>query len=197
MEADPQTRRQMGVWAATAVVTGEAISLGIFLTPAAMARSLGSPALLAAVWCGMAVITLAGALCFTELGCPQSPRRRRISSISAEASAGTSPFFTAGWPPSSCIPAWLLRSLSARCPIIQALLPVSASVAKALPALILLTLGALNYFGTRFSSGVMTALNWLKVPVLAALVGWALRLRSRHHGQCRPVHRAAPRLRSR
>ncbi len=40
----------MGVWAATAVVTGEAISLGIFLTPAGMARSLGSPALLAAVW---------------------------------------------------------------------------------------------------------------------------------------------------
>ena len=67
MEADPQTRRQMGVWAATAVVTGEAISLGIFLTPAGMARSLGSPALLAAVWCGMALITLAGALCFTEL----------------------------------------------------------------------------------------------------------------------------------
>ena len=57
----------MGVWAATAVVTGEAISLGIFLTPAGMARSLGSPALLAAVWCGMAALTLAGALCFTEL----------------------------------------------------------------------------------------------------------------------------------
>src|SRR3954451_20608654 len=60
-------KRQMGVWAATAVVTGEAISLGIFLTPAAMAKSLGSPALLAAVWCGMALMTLAGALCFTEL----------------------------------------------------------------------------------------------------------------------------------
>src|SRR5579871_6780721 len=65
--SDPQSARQMGVWAATAVVTGEAISLGIFLTPAAMAKSLGSPALLAAVWCGMAFITLAGALCFTEL----------------------------------------------------------------------------------------------------------------------------------
>src|ERR1039458_958785 len=62
-----QSGRQMGVWAATAVVTGEAISLGIFLTPAGMARSLGSPALLAAVWCGMAFITLGGAVCFTEL----------------------------------------------------------------------------------------------------------------------------------
>src|ERR1035437_3340378 len=67
MQSERQPRRQLGVWAATAVVTGEAISLGIFLTPAGMARSLGSPALLGAVWCGMAVITLAGALCFTEL----------------------------------------------------------------------------------------------------------------------------------
>src|ERR1700756_6073331 len=67
MQALPPIRRQMGVWAATAVVTGEAISLGIFLTPAGMAKSLGSPALLAAVWCGMALMTLAGALCFTEL----------------------------------------------------------------------------------------------------------------------------------
>jgi APA family basic amino acid/polyamine antiporter len=65
MRSDPQSGRQMGVWAATAVVTGESISLGIFLTPAVMAKSLGSPALLAAVWCGMAVLTLAGALCFT------------------------------------------------------------------------------------------------------------------------------------
>jgi APA family basic amino acid/polyamine antiporter len=68
--------RQMGVLAATAVVTGEAISLGIFLTPASMAKSLGSPALLGAVWCGMAVLTLAGALCFTELAVrfPQAGR---------------------------------------------------------------------------------------------------------------------------
>src|ERR1035441_3102404 len=67
MRTERQTERQMGVLAATAVVTGEAISLGIFLTPAAMAKSLGSPALLGAVWCGMAVMTMAGALCFTEL----------------------------------------------------------------------------------------------------------------------------------
>jgi len=53
------------------------------------------------------------------------------------------------------------------------LVPVPPPLASALPALILLTLGALNYFGTRLSSGVMTILNWLKVPVLASLVGWA------------------------
>ena len=40
---------------------------GVFLTPAAMAKSLGAPLLLAAVWCGMGLITLCGALCYSEL----------------------------------------------------------------------------------------------------------------------------------
>ncbi len=71
--------------------------------------------------------------------------------------------------------------------------PVPAAIAKALPALILLTLGALNYFGTRLSSGVMTALNWLKVPVLAALVGWALSFRTRDNANIVPLTlRAVP-----
>ena len=42
MVTERQPGRQMGVWAATAVVTGEAISLGIFLTRTGMVRSLGS-----------------------------------------------------------------------------------------------------------------------------------------------------------
>src|SRR5277367_6378607 len=66
-EQHPDQRRQMGLAATIAVVTGESIALGIFLTPAAMARSLGSPALLAAVWCGMGLITLCGALCYSQL----------------------------------------------------------------------------------------------------------------------------------
>src|ERR1700729_4497344 len=62
-----EQHRQLGLAATIAVVTGESIALGIFLTPAAMAKSLGSPLLLAAVWCGMGLITLCGALCYSEL----------------------------------------------------------------------------------------------------------------------------------
>ena len=58
-------------------------------------------------------------------------------------------------------------------PYIQALVSIPSSPAAALPAVILLSLGALNYFGTRLSRSFMTTLNWLKVPVLAALVAWA------------------------
>lgn len=173
MEALPQTKRQMGVWAATAVVTGEAISLGIFLTPAGMARSLGSPALLAAVWCGMALLTLAGALCFTELAIRNPHDGGEY--LYLRRGFGARVAFLYGWMAAIVMYPGVAAALSVGIvPYLQALLPVSASVARALPALILITLGALNYFGAGFNSGVMTVLNWLKVPVLAALVGWAL-----------------------
>jgi APA family basic amino acid/polyamine antiporter len=173
MEALPQTKRQMGVWAATAVVTGEAISLGIFLTPAAMARSLGSPALLAAVWCAMALLTLAGALCFTELAIRNPHDGGEY--LYLRRGFGARVAFLYGWMAAIVMYPGVAAALSVgTVPYLQALLPVSAPIARALPALILITLGALNYFGAGFSSSMMTALNWLKVPVLATLVGWAL-----------------------
>src|SRR5258708_12785005 len=50
-----------------AVVIGESIALGIFLTPATMAKSLGSPLLLCLAWLGMAFMAMCGALCYSEL----------------------------------------------------------------------------------------------------------------------------------
>ncbi|HEV2275989.1 MAG TPA: amino acid permease, partial [Acidobacteriaceae bacterium] len=175
MEALPQnqTRRQMGLWAATAVVTGEAISLGIFLTPAAMARSLGSPALLAAVWCGMALLTLSGALCFTELAIRNPYDGGEY--VYLRRGFGRRIAFLYGWMAAMVMYPGVSAALAVGAvPYIQALLPIPAKLTSTLPALILLALGAVNYLGTRLSSGLMTILNWLKVPVLAALIVWAL-----------------------
>ncbi len=173
METERQTGRQMGVWAATAVVTGEAISLGIFLTPAGMAKSLGSPALLAAVWCGMAVVTLAGALCFTELAVRNPHDGGEY--VYLRRGFGRRVAFLYGWMAAVVMYPGVAAALSVgTVPYLQVLVPMPARLAAAMPALILLALGALNYAGTRLSSGVMTTLNWLKIPVLASLVGWAL-----------------------
>ena len=163
----------MGVWAATAVVTGEAISLGIFVTPAGMARSLGSPALVAAVWCGMAVVTLAGALCFTELAVRNPHDGGEY--VYLRRGFGRRVGFLYGWMAAVVMYPGVAAALCVGAvPYVQALVPLPQTLAIALPALILLALGALNYLGTRLSSGVMTILNWLKVSVLVALVGWAL-----------------------
>jgi basic amino acid/polyamine antiporter, APA family len=173
MSSDRQAGRQMGVWAATAVVTGEAISLGIFLTPAEMAKSLGSPALLGAVWCGMAVVTLAGALCFTELAVRNPYDGGEY--LYLRRGFGRRVAFLYGWMAAMVMYPGVAAALCVGLvPYAQAVFPLPARVASALPALVLLALGAMNYFGTRLSSGTMTAFNWLKVAVLAALVGWAV-----------------------
>jgi basic amino acid/polyamine antiporter, APA family len=163
----------MGVWSATAVVTGEAISLGIFLTPAGMARSLGSLALLGAVWCGMAFVTLAGALCFTELAVrfPQGGGEY----VYLRHGFGRRVAFLYGWMAAVVMYPGVAAALCVGLvPYVQSLVAIPGWLAVSLPALILIALGAINYAGTRLSSGVMSALNWIKVPVLVGLVGWAL-----------------------
>jgi len=172
MQAIPP-QRQMGVWAATAVVTGESISLGIFLTPAAMAKSLGSPALLGGVWCGMAVMTLAGALCFTELAVrnPQDGGEY----LYLRRGFGRHVAFLYGWMAAIVMYPGVAAALCVgSVPYLQTLFPVPSAMAPSLSALMLLAVGAVNYFGARFASSVMAAVNWLKVPVLLGLVAWAL-----------------------
>jgi len=60
--------RRLGVWAAVAMIVAEVMGVGIFLTPAAMVRTLGSPALVLGVWAAMGLLSVAGALCYAELG---------------------------------------------------------------------------------------------------------------------------------
>src|ERR1700704_1043664 len=60
-------KRQIGLRTATALIVGEVIAVGIFLTPAGMAKSLGSPGLLLMVWLIMGAMALCGALCYGEL----------------------------------------------------------------------------------------------------------------------------------
>lgn len=59
--------RQLGVAAVTMLVIGEVIAIGIFLTPATMARSVGSPLWLLMVWLLMGGMALSGALCYGAL----------------------------------------------------------------------------------------------------------------------------------
>ncbi len=138
-----------------------------------MAKSLGSPVLLGAVWCGMAVMTLAGALCFTELAIRNPHDGGEY--LYLRRGFGRHIAFLYGWMAAVVMYPGVAAALCVgTVPYLLTLFPIPAGLVPMLPALILLALGALNYFGTRLSSGVMTTLNWLKVPVLVGLVGWAL-----------------------
>jgi APA family basic amino acid/polyamine antiporter len=60
-------RRELGLASTTSAVIGGIIAVGIFLTPAGMAKALGSPMWLLLVWLVIGAMTVSGALCFGEL----------------------------------------------------------------------------------------------------------------------------------
>lgn len=64
----PHLRRVLGPTAATAIVAGTIIGTGIFLKPAAMAQGAGSEGLVLVAWIVAALLSLAGALTYAELG---------------------------------------------------------------------------------------------------------------------------------
>jgi APA family basic amino acid/polyamine antiporter len=61
-------RRRFGVWPALAMIVTEVIGVGIFLTPTEMARTLGSTGWVLGVWALVGLLSVAGALCYAELG---------------------------------------------------------------------------------------------------------------------------------
>lgn len=165
-------RRQMGLAAAISVVTGESIALGIFLTPAAMARSLGSPMLLAAVWCGMGLITMCGALCYSELAV-QYPLTGGEYVYLREGYGGRTAFLY-GWMSAAVMDPGLAAALAVgAAPYVMALFGFSRSVQLWIAPAILLGLALLNYTGARLSRHVMATTNLLKIAVLVCLVAWA------------------------
>src|SRR5580698_407698 len=151
MESQIEPRRQMGLASAVAIVTGESIALGIFLTPAAMAKSLGSPLLLAAVWCGMALIAICGALCYSELAV-RFPHAGGEYVYLREGYGGRVAFLY-GWMSAAVIDPGLAAALSVGAvPYVQSIVAVSPRAVTFLPAVILICLGIINYAGTSLSS---------------------------------------------
>jgi APA family basic amino acid/polyamine antiporter len=166
-----EPRRQMGLAATISVVMGESIALGIFLTPAAMARSLGSPLLLTAVWGGMGLITLCGALCYSELAV-RYPLTGGEYVYLREGYGGRVAFLY-GWMSAAVMDPGLAAVLAVGAtPYVMTLLGLAPTVHLWIPALILLGLAAVNYAGTVLSRRMMATANLIKIAVLVCLVAW-------------------------
>src|SRR5271168_4726553 len=133
---EKQARRQLGLPAAIAVVTGEAIALGIFLTPAAMAKSLGSPLLLGLVWLGVALMAMCGALSYSELAIrfPQSGGEY----VYLRAGYGENIAFLYGWSSTIVMYPGLVAALAVgSAPYVAQLLPGNFKGLAAVPALLI------------------------------------------------------------
>jgi APA family basic amino acid/polyamine antiporter len=164
--------RKMGLAATIAVVTGQSIALGIFLTPAAMARSLGSPVLLAAVWCGMGLMAMCGALCYSELAV-HFPVTGGEYVYLREGFGGRIAFLY-GWMSAAVMDPGLAAALAVGAtPYVLGLFGFSTHMQWLVPVVMLIALAVLNYVGTNLSRRLMATANLLKIAVLVCLVAWA------------------------
>ncbi len=168
-------RRQLGLASLTALVVGEVIGVGIFLTPAGMARTLGSPFWLLVVWLIVGAMALIGALCYGELAArlPEAGGgyvylRRAYGPVVA---------FLYGW---KCmlvmdpgITAVLAVGLAS---YVAYVVPLSAIGMKAVAIGTILVLAAANIIGVRFGSRLMQWLTALKLGALALIAILALGL---------------------
>ena len=166
-------RRELGLGSAAAAVAGECIAVGIFLTPAGMARSLGSPFWLLSVWIVVGAMTLLGALCYSELSA-RFPRAGGPYVYLYEA-FGPTVAFLFGWMSLAVldpgITAVLATGVSAYFAFIIHLSPLGI---KLLSVALIWTLCFINIRSARLSAGFLRWLTWLKFGVLFLIIVWAI-----------------------
>lgn len=161
--------RHLGLGTAVALVVGEVIGVGIFLTPADMARTLGSPFWILVVWLVMGFMALCGALCYGELAA-RSPEAGG-GYVYLRNAWGPATAFMYGW---KCLivldpglTAALAVGLASYVGSATGIAP-STEAAVAISAIVLLA--AVNIRGVRFGAGFLRAFTILKLALLGCLI---------------------------
>jgi len=179
VETSPEQtlRRQLGVPAVTALVVGEVIAIGIFLTPAGMARSLGSPFWLLIVWLLMGLMALSGALCYGELAA-RAPEAGGGYVYLREA-YGPGVAFVYGWKCLLVMDPGITAALAVGlASYVGYALGLAGASLKLIAIGAILVLATVNVIGLRLGSGLMQWLTALKVGALTAIAVLALALRA-------------------
>ncbi len=178
----------LGAAGSLAIVVGTMIGTGIFLSPGAVAEAAGSPGLTYAAWVTAGMLSLCGALVYTELGA--SIRQAGGTYAYLSRAFGTVWGFLYGWthsvisgPASEASPA---ARMARFCVVVAAQLggrlwgidsrhaAFELSGGDAVALLAILSLTALNYFGLRMGGRVQVGLTVVKVGSLAGIVAAGL-----------------------
>lgn len=161
--------------AVTALVIGEVVAVGIFLTPAAMARSLGSPLWLLVVWLVMGAMAASGALCYGELAAryPQAGG----GYVYLREAYGPGIAFLYGWKCLLVMDPGITAALAVGlASYVGYLAPLSPNGMKAVAIGAILAVTAVNVVGVRFGARLMQWLTAFKLGALALMAVLAFSL---------------------
>jgi len=150
-------------------VVGATVGVGIFLTPAGMARSLASPGLVFAVWLFMGAAALCGALSFGEL-VARYPEAGG-SYVYLREAYGPAVAFLYGWKCLLVMDPGLTAALATGTgAYAAAALPGLSPKAVALAAIAVVAVA--NVLGVRLASAIGHGLALAKIGLLLGMVAW-------------------------
>lgn len=168
-----ELRRQIGIRTATALVVGEVIAVGIFLTPAGMAKALGSPMWLLIVWLAMGAMALCGALCYGELAA-RYPEAGGGYVYLREA-YGPAVAFMYGWMAFLVMDPGLTAALAVGLATYGGYgLKLSPWGIKVLAITTIVAVALINIRGVRLGAGFVRILTFLKLGLLAFVFLWGV-----------------------
>jgi basic amino acid/polyamine antiporter, APA family len=163
--------RGLGLLSATALVIGEVIGVGIFLTPSEMAKSLGSPFWVFVVWGTMGLISVCGALCFGALAA-RFPEEGG-GYVYLRRAYGPRVAFLFGWMSllvtDPGITAMMAAGLARYAGSFAALSPFGV---KFVAVGSILAMAAANILGVGIGAGILRGLSTLKLAVLVVIALW-------------------------
>ena len=168
-----ELRRQIGLRTATALVVGEVIAVGIFLTPAGMAKALASPMWLLVVWLAMGAMALCGALCYGELAA-RYPEAGGGYVYLREA-YGPAVAFMYGWMAFLVMDPGLTAALAVGLATYAGYgLQLSPWGIKALAIATIAAVALINIRGVKLGAGFVRTLTFLKLGLLAFVFLWGV-----------------------
>lgn len=179
--SSPSYLRSLGVWSGAAIVIGGVIGSGIFRTPATLAERTASGLPLLALWALGGLLTLAGVLCYAELGA-RRPQAGGIYLYLRDA-FGALPAFLFGWtmalinyPGSVAAVAVTFADYACRAVSLPALWvkPVAAGA--------IVFIVGINLFGIRAGAWLVNVFTLLKLAAIALLLVVGLVLAHGHLG---------------
>ena len=197
MKEQPQLFRGLGITGASSIVAGSIIGTGIFLVPSSIAREVDSVGLVFLVWLVGGLLSLAGALCYAELGAALPEAGGEYAFM--RRAYGPLWGFLYGWQQFvvgktgsiatiaiafSVFLGYFFGGLSAtilRVPLGFFTWSLSGTQMISISAIVALTL--VNYFGIVLGGAVQTVFTALKVAIIMGLAGLAFLI-----GQGEAVH---------
>lgn len=166
-----QLKRTFGLTSAVALIVGQVIAVGIFLTPAGMAKSVVSPFWLLVVWLAVAVMTMSGALCFGELAARFPAAGGSYVYLREAYGKGTS--FLYGWMVLLVLDPGITAIFGVGASAYLAyIVPMSAMTQKAVAVLMIIVIGAINILGVRIGTEFLRILTAVKLALLVFIIGY-------------------------